>query len=169
MLRADQINVVLDALHGALREKIPHLKSPVLGGMELVKTDGTYGSVAFGTLLAGDVDGKITVILEWETALKLATKVTKGKLDHFGDEAKGALEEALQRANEIMTTRFSEMGLKVDALQLPTLIDTNVLTALHKDRGVLKVQINTLWEPILLFFSFLPDRHLPKPRSSGAK
>lgn len=164
MLSAEHINIILDCLYRSLREKIPNLRFPSLGAIEVVGAVGVHGSVVFGSLLTGDLDVKMTVAIDWETAIKLATTITKiDKADAFDQPLMDALEGVVNDTWEKVTAHYSQMGVQCEILPLPTMIDGNVLLGAHPDPLTIKIPIRTDWQPIDLYLSFpRPAKQSPK-------
>lgn len=155
MLSADHINIILDSLQRSLVEKIPELRPPTLGTVVLVKDVGVHGAVVFGSLFTGDIEMKMTVATDWETAIKLATTITQiEKAEAFDQALMDALESVVHDAWEKITSHYARMGIRCEILPLPTLIDSNVLIGAHPDSVTIKIPIQTAWQPIDLYLSF---------------
>ncbi len=156
MIEASHINILLDALYQALVQKIPKLRSPTVGTLSVVREIGVQGAVVFNGLLSGGIDSKLTIILEWETALKLAGKITHNpKPDSFDQVQLEALEGVIHDAMERALARLEEVSVHCEFLPLPTLTDSNVVLGTGFDSKILKIPIQTLWQPINLYLSFV--------------
>lgn len=146
VLSAEEINGILNALHGALKEKLPRLREPSVGSMESCSASGAYGFLVFGILLFGKQEAKLTIIIEMETALKLASKLLNvPRLEAFSDDAQLVLEEIVRLAAQKLAPPFSQV------LILPTLLEANTLLSYYPRTESLKISILTLWDPITLF------------------
>lgn len=155
MLKAEQINTILNALHQALREKIPRIREPSVESVEGIKANGTNGSVIFGIILLGETQSKLTIVLDWETALKLSAKLLSvPRLEEFSDDAQLVLEDMIKSAGNGIAEKFSAtQGSKTEAFILPTLVEGNALLSLYPQAETIKITIKTLWEPISLFIA----------------
>lgn len=157
MLTANQINIILDALYQALLQKIPNLRIPSAVSIQGVKETGVQAALAFGFLFIGKIETKMTLILEWETAIKLAAKIIKvEKVDSFDKNQLEALETVMQDAIEKIMARFIEAGTQCEILPLPITTDSPVLLGSSFESRTLKIPILTQWQPILLYLSFSP-------------
>ena len=113
---------------------------------------GTFGSLVYSVLLIGDIDAKLTILFEWETALKLSAAILKiEKAETFTEDAQFALEEVVKNAGEKVAEIFTQSGNKTESVLLPTLLESNVLLSFHPNAETVKVVIQTLWDPIVLF------------------
>lgn len=162
VLNADQINAVLDALHQALKERLPRLREPAVESVEGFGGKGTYGSIAFGILLFGGVEAQITILLEWETARKLSSKLLGvPKLEFFSEDAQLVLEETMQSASDFIKRKLSAyVPEKIETATFPTCVEGNILLSHYPETEIVKVTIQTLWDPITLFVA------CPKPPST---
>lgn len=152
MLTASEINFILGALHEAMKAKIPNLKEGSVSSVEATHSPGTFASLALSVLLLGEVDAKLTLVFEWETAIRLANKILNlGKVDSFGEDSQLALEEVIKAAGEKIAACYQAQNRKVEALLLPSLVETNVLLSFHPAADILKVNIQTAWDPIVLY------------------
>lgn len=149
-----EINCVLEALHLGLKEKLPRLREPSVNSVEGVRSTGTYGFISFGILLVGHCNAKLTIVLEWETALKLASKLLNvSRLEAFSEDAQLALEDVLKTVSEKTAKLLTKTNAKVEAFPLPSIIEGNTLLSHFEKSDTIKVSIQTLWDPIQLFIS----------------
>ena len=92
MLNADCVNQILDGILLTFEEKAPLLRSLTVGTPEGMAVRGTYGSIILGARVTGSVQGKITLILDWDLAGQIAKALTDSKLTELEDIPKQAVE-----------------------------------------------------------------------------
>lgn len=153
MLSAQQLNFVLDSFHQALKEKLPRLRKPSVQSVEAVRARGVFAPANFGILLKGGVEAKITASLERETALALAAKLLGvPRLEHFSEDGILALEEVVSDcAAKIAVALSANVSPGVEAVRLPTVVETNALLTFFDESDILKISIATIWNPIDLY------------------
>lgn len=139
MLNAKEVNIILESLIQCLEERAPALKPIAVEAPQGVTSQGTYGSVILGALLTGHLDGKITLTLEWTTALQIVEELTHTKLDTFNEGAQRALEGVFYETAQAIAAGLVAAGREVEIYPLPTLVDTSALLA--EEGGVRTVRI----------------------------
>ena len=154
MLNAPQVNTILGELLSTLETRVTTLLPLAVTAPEVTRTPGVYGSVILGALFTGELDGKLTLTLEWVTAFMIAEEVTRTKIEGFTPEVQAAVETVFYEAAQGIASGLLAAGLQVEIRPLPTLVDTDVLLAEEGKPGAIKIPILHDAGVLNLFLSF---------------
>jgi len=127
MLNANEVNSLLEAFFAVVETKVPALGPLSVSEPTAITTSGAYGSVILGALFTGDLEGKLTLTLDWETAYLIAEALTQTRSEGFGAESQRALEGLFQETLNDMGQRLLAVGRNTQARALPLLMDADVL------------------------------------------
>ena len=116
MVRESDLNFVLSVVYDVLEQKIPSLGNLSLGHLEATSQIGGYGSIVLSFVLLGDIECKVTLVLDWEPVLALAKELSTvaggGEvLDAGGPKL---LEPVVQEMLNALTAKAEASNLKVD-------------------------------------------------------
>lgn len=154
MLNAPQVNTILGELLNALETQVATLRPLAISSPEVTRTPGVYGSVILGALFTGEIEGKLTLTLEWVTAFMIAEEVTRTKVEGFTPEVKEAVETVFLEAAQGIATGLLNAGMQVEIRPLPTLVDTDVLLGEEGKSNAIKIPITHDAGVLNLFLSF---------------
>lgn len=154
MLNVQQVNLILEALFKTLEEKVPSIAPLSVGTPEAVKTPGAYGSVVLSALFTGDLDGKLTLTLEWVIAFAIAGEITRQKVENFNTQVQNAVETVFYEGAQGIASGLATQGKTVEIRPLPTLVDTDVLLAEDNKHKPLKLPITAKGGLLNLYLAF---------------
>ncbi len=153
MLNAVEMNTILEGLFDVLEAKIPTLAPLTIGKLAPVMTTGAYGSVILGALFTGDLEGKLTLTLEWETAFLIAEVLLQSKAEGFSKESQEVVEGLFAEALRQVLQKFQSQGLNLEIHPLPLLTDADVLLSEQGNPGALRLSLSHATDEISLYFS----------------
>lgn len=154
MLNAEQVNVILDSLIDTFEQKVPTLTGMSVGAPEGVSLRSSYGSVILGALLTGTLEGKLTLIFDWDLASQVVEGLTEVKQDNFDEASKRAIEGLFQQSLSVMTDGLRARGLELEASLLPTLTDSSVLFGEEGESGAVRLPLHAPTGGFDLYLSF---------------
>jgi len=152
MISAEDINTFLDALYCTVETRFPNAAPLGISTVEIPKAQGEYGAVVLGMLLVGQVDGKITLVFEWEPAVKMNQSIDDKKSDIFDERTQELLQDVLAETKIKALELYKERDRDVEIQPLPVLTDTNVLYG-TLNHSVVQINITSEWGPFQIYFS----------------
>ena len=154
MLNADQVNIILDSLIDTFEQNVPTLSGMSVGAPEGVSLRSSYGSVILGALVTGPLEGKVTLIFDWDLAAQVVEGLTHIKQVSFDETAKRAIEGLFQQSLTAMTDELRAQGLDLEASLLPTLTDSSVLFGEEGECGAVRLPLHVPTGGFDLYLSF---------------
>lgn len=154
MLNAREVNTILEAVLGTIEEKAKAVGKLNVGRPEAVKTAGTYASVVLGALFTGQLQGKMTLTMDWTTAFTIAEEMTQTKVESFNREVQTAVETVFTEAAARMTASFTGRGCKVNIHPIPTLVDSDALLAEEEKASAIRIPLETPAAALNLYLAF---------------
>lgn len=158
MLNADQVNLLLESLFTAFETRVPALAPLSVGKPAPVTTTGAYGSVILGALFKGDIEGKLTLTLEWETAFLVAEVVLNARSEGFNADAQKAVETVFLEAVSLMQDRLTALGHQVQISPLPLVMDMDVLLNEENHPGAIRLPLSHANDQFNLYLAFHEPR-----------
>jgi len=153
MLNAQEVNALLAALFHHLEAQVPALAPLSVAEPAAVRTTGAYGSVIWSALFTGDLEGKATLTLDWETAYLIAEVLLRKKSDGFSAEAQHAVSDFFQAAFHEATKHWKTLGRSVHLHPLPLQMDADVLLSEDGRPGAARFSIHHQADKINLYLA----------------
>ena len=154
MLPAEQVNIFLESFYGHAGALHPKIEPIGLGTTELVKSRGSFGSVVLGALITGNIEGKLSLVLEWNTAMRTAEVLLGVPLETFTTDAFSSLEQFFHGYAENLANLFASHGHTIEIRIMPSLTDSHFLLGEEGVSATLKLPLQSSYGSLILFLSF---------------
>lgn len=141
MLKAKEVNCILDAFFQEIEGRMPDFAPFQLGTAQAVTNGGAQGSFICAALFSGAYQGKLTFILETDAALALAGSLLQTELESLTTEAQTELQGVFYQSLQSISNRFAQEGTPIEIYPLPLLINTNALLAEDPNTPILKLPL----------------------------
>lgn len=139
----------------AFEERSAQLKPLSVDPPEAVSSAGIYGAVVLTALITGDLDGKVTLTMDWTTAFLIAEDVLQAKVEGYNPQVQAAVESVFYDAAERIANHFAGAGLRLEIRPMPTITDTDVLLAEEDGaRTAIKLPLTAASGAMNLFLAF---------------
>ena len=154
MLDASQVNTILDSVLDTIEAQAPAVAPFSVGTPEGVVLRGAYGSVVLGALVSGDLDGKITIILEWDLVTEIVAGVAHAKIESFESEQRQWLYNLFGQATDQMARKLGTPDRKVTISALPMLVDSSVLFGREGELGAIRLPVSSATGNLDVYLAF---------------
>jgi chemotaxis protein CheY-P-specific phosphatase CheC len=153
LLNANQINSILNVFFDEIESRLPEWNGMSVGEISSVSS-GVHGPFMMSALISGEHEGKITLLLEWDTATKLAGDLLQKPIESFDEESKEIVESLFHETMNGIASTLNTASQNVEYNILPTLSNSTVLLAEDRSIPVVKIPIQTRTGVMQLFLGF---------------
>ena len=152
-MQVQHINLILLGLQSSFESRVPSLARMEVQAVEGIRWKAAYHSITLQTILWGELKFKVSVALEWQTAIQILCELQGSTVDRFDESGQGVVEELIQNAFQTVMAELLKANRKLEVIHFPMVLDNQVLVAFDPHCSVVRVSLSTPWDPFLVYFS----------------